>query len=289
MESSGMTTRTPQPDVPPRPVRPTEGGFASITKWIEDVKAWNEHPAVLAQKAERDRLEAERLESIRPAVDCPDCEAALTSNPKEPWTIVECGPHRVDRIMRGTTGYPYAYRPVPQKYADANPDQLIPALREWDGSHGLYIAGPVGTGKTYQAAALVRLRFRVFDPPVLDPYYNPGQLRAGRPVVWANVPRLLEEVRRSFDAPDTAPEGLEHAPLVVLDDIGAEKPSEWVEERLYCIVNERYESGLPVIVTSNLTPAKLGERVGARLASRLREMCEVHGLGGRDRRLAAAS
>jgi hypothetical protein len=252
--------------------------------WLERVKEWNDDPAVKAHLEQRRVEEEQRIAGLMPEVDCPDCVAARTTNTNDPWIIVECGPHRVDRLMTEAAAFPNAYRPVPARYASADPANLLPALRDWDGSHGIYIAGPVGTGKTYQAAALVKHRFRTFDQPRLDGYYS-GPLTAGRPVVWANVPKLLEQVRRSFDAPDTAPTGLEHAPLLVLDDIGAEKPSEWVEERLYCIVNERYESGLPIIVTSNHTPAQLGGRIGARLASRLREMCEVHGLGGRDRRL----
>jgi DNA replication protein DnaC len=287
MESSGMTTPSPQPDLPLRPERADFAGRNPMA-WLNALKEWQQHPLVVAHREQQKREEEARIEQLRPAVACPDCRAHRTEDPRHPWTIIQCGPHRVDTLMSHAAAYPNAVTPIPRRYAHADPNHLIPALRAWDGTTGLYLTGPVGTGKTYQAAALVRLRFRTFDPPRLDAYYD--QRGYGfRPVVWANVPKLLEDVRRSFDAPDVAPSGLEHAPLLVLDDIGAEKPSEWVEERLYCVVNERYERELPVIVTSNLTPSQLGGRVGARLASRLREMCDMHGLGGRDRRLKAAS
>ncbi len=73
--------------------------------------------------------------------------------------------------------------------------------------------------------------------------------------------------------------------LLILDDLGAEKPTEWVRERMYEIVNQRYEWMRPIIVTSNLSPAQLAKQVGQRVASRLMEMCEVVELDGRDRRL----
>jgi DNA replication protein DnaC len=183
---------------------------------------------------------------------------------------------------------------IPLKYAKADAGSLVPQLRGWDGRESVFLTGPVGTGKTYQAAALVRSCFRVFDPPPpvegWDEYYDwKGPLDSGvSPVLWANVPKLLEDIRQSFNVPDMDPSGdLKRRALVVLDDLGAEKSSEWVEERLYCIVNDRYESGLPVIVTSNLTIGELAPKIGARLASRLKEMTEQHvvGLRGADRRM----
>lgn len=201
-----------------------------------------------------------------------------------PWRTALCGPHRVDWLRDE-----HGMRVVPKRYEAADPAHLVPQIRQWDGERSVFLTGPVGTGKTHQAAALVRSAYRLFDPPVTPMYTSQPDMRQPNVQVgWYNVPRLLEDLRRSFNFPDMAPEGMETKPLVVLDDIGAEKPSEWVEERLYCIVNERYEDGLPLIVTSNLTPTQLAGQVGARLASRLREMCDLVGLRGDDRRLKKA-
>jgi len=77
----------------------------------------------------------------------------------------------------------------------------------------------------------------------------------------SNESDLLDEV----NAPD----------LLVLDDLGAEKTSEWVNDRLYLIVNRRYESGKPVVVTTNLSLDELIRKVGERTVSRLCEICET--------------
>lgn len=290
MESSGSPMTTPQLEIPPHPKMPRLNEPGALERWQAELAEWQAHPAVVADRIERARAETERVESMRPHTDCVECQVERSEGGFNPWAIVYCGPHKVSELVNRAAGSPTAYRPVPVKYRDADPRHVIPELRKWDASRSLYLTGPVGTGKTYQAAALVRRHYLELERPrgslTADDVFA-GAIHS-RPVVWANVPKLLEELRRSFDAPERAPKGLEIAPLLVLDDIGAEKPSEWVEERLYCIVNERYESGLPIIVTSNLTPAKLGQRLGARLTSRLAEMCDVFGLGGKDRRLGAA-
>ena len=81
------------------------------------------------------------------------------------------------------------------------------------------------------------------------------------------------------------------ADLLVLDDLGAEKTSEWVEETLNLIVNTRYNEKRVTIVTSNYDdnpditdPDSLLFRIGFRMHSRLHEMCEFLYLDGADYR-----
>ena len=81
------------------------------------------------------------------------------------------------------------------------------------------------------------------------------------------------------------------AELLVLDDLGAEKTSEWVEETMNLIVNTRYNERRPTIFTSNFPdipddtePNSLLYRIGHRMRSRLHEMCEFHVLDGGDYR-----
>jgi len=82
------------------------------------------------------------------------------------------------------------------------------------------------------------------------------------------------------------------ADILVLDDLGAEKPSEWVEETMNLIVNTRYNERRPTIFTTNYPDLSddtdldsLKVRVGFRMHSRLHEMCEVIDWDGGDYRM----
>jgi DNA replication protein DnaC len=70
--------------------------------------------------------------------------------------------------------------------------------------------------------------------------------------------------------------------LVVLDDIGAEKPSDWVEEQLYALIDVRYRMMRSTIFTTNCTMKQLEVQIGSRSVSRIMEMCEGVKVGGED-------
>ncbi|HNY26974.1 MAG TPA: ATP-binding protein [Candidatus Sumerlaeota bacterium] len=128
---------------------------------------------------------------------------------------------------------------------------------------GLLIEGVVGCGKTHIAIAILR---EVIQKGYTGLYYNMVDLLSDIRSTYGDATEasesdLLEEV----NAPD----------LLVLDDLGAEKTSEWVNDRLYLIVNRRYESGKPVVVTTNLSLDELIRKVGERTVSRLCEICET--------------
>jgi DNA replication protein DnaC len=72
--------------------------------------------------------------------------------------------------------------------------------------------------------------------------------------------------------------------LLHVDDVGAEKTSEWVLEQLYAIVNARYEEQRSVVITTNLENDALTEQITARTVSRLEEMCTLLPLYGEDAR-----
>ncbi|MBJ7355505.1 MAG: ATP-binding protein, partial [Thermoleophilaceae bacterium] len=61
--------------------------------------------------------------------------------------------------------------------------------------------------------------------------------------------------------------------LLHLDDLGAEQQTEWVLEQLYSIVNERYEDGKAITITTNLLGQELSDQIGERTVSRLIEIC----------------
>ena len=79
---------------------------------------------------------------------------------------------------------------------------------------------------------------------------------------------------------------LSEANILILDDLGAEKSSEFALQSLYVIIDQRYSEIRPTIITSNLSLGEIAEKVGDRIASRIAGMCKVIELKGKDRRLA---
>ena len=80
------------------------------------------------------------------------------------------------------------------------------------------------------------------------------------------------------------------ASILLLDDLGAErKPTEFTEEINFRLINWRYENHKPTLITSNLVPKEIAERLGDRVTSRLIEMCEPVVFKGPDRRRGEAA
>lgn len=108
---------------------------------------------------------------------------------------------------------------------------------------------------------------------------------------FTTVASLLMELRDSFRKDSERSEAdiirqYSKADLVVLDDLGAEKTSEFALQSLYIIIDKRYSEMCPTIITSNLTVDEIAEKVGDRIASRIAGMCRVIELRGRDRRIS---
>lgn len=146
-----------------------------------------------------------------------------------------------------------------------------------EAGRGLWIMGDVGTGKTTLAMLVSK-----------------AALEADHSVAIYSVPRLLARIRRTFDADAGEQSYLEFfdrltsVDLLHLDDLGAEKSSDWVLEQLYAIVNERYEAARSIVVTTNLEPRDLEQQIGERTVSRLVEICgDPLPLHGRDQRYVA--
>ncbi len=144
-----------------------------------------------------------------------------------------------------------------------------------DESQGIRLTGNYGCGKTHLTASIIH---RLAEQGIGG--------------VFVVVPELLRAIRRGYNSPNEDSEKLislaEEAPLLVLDDLGAEKPSDWVREQLYIIINRRYENMLPTIVTTNCSTQELVERVGQRTVSRLIAMTTPYKITAKDYRMRMA-
>jgi DNA replication protein DnaC len=169
--------------------------------------------------------------------------------------------------------------------ATAATTAVVRAVRHWAGtseSPGVYLCGPVGTGKTGLAVGL--LWHEMFE------FAIDGQ--------FLNLPAILAARRAEFDQHGAARAAAEQweaaktAPALVVDDLGANRESEWALEQVYELVNARYsgeglgplDNDYVTIFTSNFTLDELGERLGERIASRLHGMCDVIEVDGPDLR-----
>jgi len=167
---------------------------------------------------------------------------------------------------------------IPERYQNAQFESVPQDIRERfekirETRRGMYIHGPVGTGKTHIAYALKK-------------HWD----EQGRRAIFWNTTELLRSIKNDFDKKlydrDREEERImDSRGLLFLDDIGSEKITDFVAETFYLIINHRYQEKLPIIFTSNLPIADLADRIGDRTASRIVEMCDVIELIGEDRRM----
>ena len=162
--------------------------------------------------------------------------------------------------------------------------QAYSLVREYPSvERGLLFAGPVGVGKTHLAVAILR---GLAEKGVAGLFYEYGS--------------LLKEIQDSYNPVSQTSEMSVLAPVfdaevLVLDELGASKPTDWVLDTMTHVIGRRYNDKKLTIFTTNYTDERLNpagetlqDRIGVRLRSRLYEMCSTVLLGGEDyrRRLA---
>jgi len=151
---------------------------------------------------------------------------------------------------------------VPPKYLNCSFDSFIGNDKlvlecKKDIDQGIFLTGKTGCGKTHLAVAMLR-----------------ELAKEDKPSMFKNVSELLLEIRGSFrEGSETTEQELVEkysaAPVLVLDDLGSEKSSEFAINTLYIIINHRDQELLPTIITSNLTLEQVETKLNARIASRV--------------------
>lgn len=135
---------------------------------------------------------------------------------------------------------------------------------------GLLLCGSVGTGKSFLAAAIAN-----------------ELINQGAPCLMTNFSRIISRVSEKFGGDQKYLDDLNRFDLLIIDDLGSERDTEFTWEKVMNVVDARYRAGLPLIITTNLTLKDLADPSDIRrqrVFSRLKEMCVFLEVNGADRR-----
>lgn len=148
--------------------------------------------------------------------------------------------------------------------------------------NSLFISGKVGTGKTHLAIALgIEYFFSKFEKD------NFGHLRNESKIIFRPATELFLDLKNSYAEGESELEvlgKLTSADLLILDDIGTEKISDWSRQIIFTIIDRFYRNMKQIIITSNFNLNQFADAYDDRIASRLIEMGKVINLTGDDNR-----
>ena len=131
---------------------------------------------------------------------------------------------------------------VPSRYWQAEHEWASAYAKDVERGESLFIYGDIGAGKTHLAVAILK-----------------ELLRMGCRARFATFGGIVDEVKASFGSDDSPLDRYASVPVLVLDDLGKERPTGYVLEQLYDLVNKRNAAGLPTIVTSNYDAGELAD------------------------------
>lgn len=210
------------------------------------VAFWERYDAREKARREHEELERQRQEEMRRYEELIKCSGMKGRFQNR----------RFDNFARDTDGRARAYVAA-KRYADSF-DRMLPQ-RDERGKveppvierNGLFIAGSYGTGKTHLAAAIAN-----------------QLLRANRPVICMTMIDLLDRIRETYQermqyGEDEAAilDKYQNVPLLIIDDIGSEQPTEWGISKIFAIINARYEAYMPTVITTNYSGEELERRM----------------------------
>jgi len=167
---------------------------------------------------------------------------------------------------------PILFTIIPKKYLSIDCDK--PKLVRQGLDNSLFITGGAGVGKTVLMASIVK-----------------ELIKQNRRVEWYSYPELIMSLQNLFrkdldyTAFDVAEKIAEYSGTLCIDDLGAEKITDFVKQTTYYIINKREQECLHTIITSNYTIEEIDDQIDPRIGSRIAGMCDIIVMKGKDRRL----
>lgn len=190
----------------------------------------------------------------------------MEESPENTTTYLD--PEKVMRI-------PKIYRGLGVGVLKGIDSQRVQAQKALTEGKSVTLYGTCGSGKTHLAVCLMR-QWAACNQPTDPPRY-------------VSVPDLMGELRETFGKESATEQGTldEYIkrPLLLLDDLGGGRQTDYVCEALFRIIDARYRDESPTIITTNLNMKELAEQIDDRIASRLCGMGEVITLGDKDWRV----
>ncbi len=181
-------------------------------------------------------------------------------------------------IMQRKNAEQYILREIPKKYQEIKSDRQD-IINKYT-NQSLFITGGAGVGKTVLMATMAKILIREL-----------------KELKWISYPAFIMELQSMFRKEPMRTEYGQRTPFdeadslahfegwICIDDLGAEKLTDYVRQITYFIVNEREQRMLPLIITSNFSLAQIDEMIDSRISSRIAGICETIRLMGKDRRI----
>ena len=229
-----------------------------------------------AKRERREKADREREQAESEARKCVDCGAGH-ARPRGQERILLCDEHHATREAAerraAAAARRIAHLSIPPRFATCTLDgygcppgdpRALGLIRGWverGGEESILLGGVPGAGKTHLAIGAARLR-------VVAEGIDDG--------AYVRVPELLWGLRAIIGAGgdvDAKVRQYVDAGVLVLDDLGAQRVTDFAAETVDYLIDQRWSYSRPTIITTNTPPVRMAEELGARTASRLAGMC----------------
>ena len=209
------------------------------------------------------------------------CSCAIEKANREKQKILQAGLEKLKKKIYSENGVGRKYQDITlndiisvtgQEKAYNESEDFLKRFSANRNTKGFGLFGGVGSGKTYIVSALINQlcneRTESFTDYEKEEAYF-GRILTAPPARFISCIELLESIK----ADNSVIKKYKNAKLLIIDDLGAARITEWSDEKLFEIVDYRYSQELPIIFTTNVTPAELRAKISDRTIDRLKEMC----------------